>query len=514
MINNSWSFFSNVTAYLPRDQHTRSIYLISSTSAGKLRETFVKNIPQPYVTVKLTDVSFNAKVVLNELGKMKIQVKSDQLPKKDEWYTIENLHQSTFGKLFTQLDCSMGEFKESFEPVFNSSVPETVSLVCKSMEKDYSQCFSNLKKALAWDLSSQVTVKKWIPGHKYLISSDREVIYIGTFTSRKKDPKKTIFEANTDKQKYATVHLIASPDLTNGESALSDILNSRFISDLPEDNSIQLAYKTLSGIDEGEVLKNDLSNNFKDYWKNLFINTKKKAELVNDFGKVYIENIKNIMDIFSIQSLTDQSYTMDQELFEELKKLITEWSSMWAIRRNSNLSYYYTSTASPQLFEIRDQNQYKIDYYTGLFKELAIDVENVWKQCTSNINNILNTIWAIKDVSDSNKISEAFDFFTKNIECWNKRQYCYSRDADPLSPTLDSIIKKTILDDTDDTTCSVDYVNGVAVCKISVKNIVDFVSPTIDVELKKMLVKYQVSEYLVEIPETQVTNLLKTGNFR
>jgi len=512
MINNSWSFFSNVTAYLPRDQHARSIYLISSSAEKKLRETFVKNIPLPYVTTKLTDVSFNVKVVLNELGKMKIQVKSEQLPKKDEWYTVENLHQSTFGKLFTQLDCSMGEFKESFEPVFNSAVPETVSLVCKSMEKDYSQCFSNLKKALAWDLSTQVTVKKWIPGHKYLISSDREVIYIGTFTSRKKDPKKSIFEVNTDKQKCATVHLIASPDLTNGESALSDILNSRFISDIPEDNCIQLAYKNLSGIDEGEVLKNDLSNNFKDYWKNLFINTKKKAEIVNDFGKAYVENIKNIMDIFSIQSLSDQSYTMDPELFEELKKLITEWSLMWAIRRYSRMSCY-TSSASPQLFEIRDQNQFKIDYYTRLFKEIGIDVESLWQHGTTSIDSTLTIIWTIKDISDSNKISGAFDFFTKNIECWNNRQYRYTRDIDIISPTLDSIIKKTILDDTDDTTCSIDYINGGAVCKISVKNIVDFVSP-MDIELKKEILKSQVSGYLVELPETQVTNLLTTGNFR
>ena len=50
-------------------------------------------------------------------------------------------------------------------------------------------------------------------------------------------------------------------------------------------------------------------------------------------------------------------------------------------------------------------------------------------------------------------------------------------------------------------------------CKISVKNIVDFVSP-MDLELKKEILKSQVSGYLVELPETQVTNLLTTGNFR
>lgn len=165
-------------------------------------------------------------------------------------------------------------------------------------------------------------------------------------------------------------------------------------------------------VDCGKVLETDVDN-ISDCWEDLFDNTCNCYRALTWFGREYYKNIKEVLDIFSIQSPQDLTYTITNTLKNKITKLLKVWC--WDVyiknldkKRNFN---NLLSTNIPEvntkiltnlmLLSILDENISSISYYTTLFERLGISISKICKT-------------VIKEWSPE-LFSTDFDYFCKNI---------------------------------------------------------------------------------------------------
>lgn len=401
----NWRLLPSVVAYIPTDANQKSVYIASGEKKSYQLAVSTK-INQDYFPIDLTENKIDeVRVVLGTNNNLCLEIKSSKFPTND-WYALRNFDIRTIGMIMTQVDCSKGVFKGEFEVVFNVDSPEQVSLISQSM-CEYKDCLSEMSRRLTCELGKKT--KKWVPGHKYE-TMECTYIYLGSVLSRKLCSNKSSFLPDLS---MVEAHLFVT-NLKDNEHSISDVLNNRIIS-LVDPDGIKILYSKLkTAVDSGEVLKNDFSGNIQDYWNNLFDNTSNKFLTKTAFGRDVYSNIKDILDIFSLQSEGYLDYNNDV-VKTKLPEVFKVWAwdtlvNCWeknlveSLRINNTLDIDKNAEhlSKLSLFYVRDENVFATDYYDSLIKELNIDLVSISKEVLNN--------W------DTEKFNNDFDFFTKNLE--------------------------------------------------------------------------------------------------
>lgn len=379
----NWRSTAGFTAFFLVDSN--KVYLASNEK--KSYQVAVSNLiktdeytSENYVENKIDQV----KIILEENSNLRLEIKSSLFP-TDNWYSLMNFSQSTLGMLITQTTVIDGLIDASFEIIFNSLDPTQVSLITPTMT-EYKDCLSEMARRLSYDLGKKT--KKWIPGHKYELENGT-YIYLGSYLSRKKDSAKGEFQKDLS---MAPVNLYVS-SLKDGETKVSDIFNNRPFDCVAEDG-IKMLYGTIkSAIDAGEVLTNDLASDVSTYWETLLDNTSKRFLTKTVFDREIYLNLRDILDIFSVQTEDSLNYStlITPELKDKIINIVKIWTwniivSKWNDSRSvgsfcigdkESKSDNIKRLSSLVVYTIRDENKFSTSYYIELFKELGINLDSI-----------------------------------------------------------------------------------------------------------------------------------------
>lgn len=383
--NESWRLVTDILCYV--NDTEKKLYIISSEK--KTYESAVaKTIPDIYSYTRkvLGNNEFNLRVD----ERFNVYVKSEEFPKKDEFYRVVNVWSGKenlfFGELFSNLVSDKGCFGDSvfFEPIFSDTHPTEVFLVAQGTEF-YKTAFEEMKRRINCQICKKT--KKWIPGHRY-DSLEKTYYYLGEFESRKANSVNSDF---LDDNNVVTAYLVVQT-IPEGTKKISEIFNKFIYTSSVEGgkDKIEILYTSTlpSMVDSGKVLENDVKD-VQDYWETLVDNTIKSCGVVNDFGynSYMISGVESLMNIFSIQSSENLGYNLSEttktRIEEYIKSLLQENILLWWNLGSSNSSTVINRSKSLEdnkknlenLFfrNLREENLKKNVYYLELWKAMGIE---------------------------------------------------------------------------------------------------------------------------------------------
>lgn len=378
MITN-WKLVSGVTAFV--NNITNELYLANNSKPSKVNAVakLVKNSKQVF-KIELNDCKFTLK--LNE--HLKVAVKSDSLPKKDNWYTVKNFigeynlleYRNDFiASILTQLDNTKGDFGDnSFEAVFSDSAANSVYLIAPGM-KEYDACskeMNRLSKCQLFKKTKSLTV-----GHRY--DSEKETLYyLGAFKSRKIRNINTLrVDFASEEKNMKTVHLFTH-EIGNASTISEVIKNGVF--DETKPNGLLVKSTTAPMVDSGKELENDLTD-IRTLWDEMFNNAINKYVETDSHGVELIKYSAPIFDIFTIQNDGFTSYdVLSETIKSSLKSLLHNSIEKSAIKYiNSDQmglindeNGKYTALISKTFLDFPEDNKCSATYYSTYFCSIGV----------------------------------------------------------------------------------------------------------------------------------------------
>lgn len=399
-----WTLAVMINAYIPVNS-PYEVYIANSESKTQ-QSAVLRLVSGKYSTYRLEGTMQELKVVSSS-DEPRVFIKCSYFPEPEEWYELMNFKQDTLHKILTQVKNSGGVLEEAVDVIFNITEDcPWISFVNSSMS-EYKDCLEEFERRVNYSCSKKT--KAWKAGHLYQTLNDTYYV-LGKYSNRKQSPSNSKFlEDNLVTEAYLVVRRLT------GEKKVSEVLKSRAIGSFENGNDeVEIFFKKdlVSAVDCGKVLETDVDN-ISDCWEDLFDNTCNRYRVLTWFGREYYKNIKEVLDIFSIQSPQDLTYTITSKLKNKITKLLKVWC--WDVyiknldkKRNFN---NLLSTNLPEvnikiltnlmLLSILDENITSIGYYTTLLERLGISISKICKT-------------VIKDWSPE-LFSTDFDYFCKNI---------------------------------------------------------------------------------------------------
>lgn len=387
-----------------------------------------RKIKSNYVTSPFKIELENERIEVRLGEDSNLYVKSDSFLNKENYYLLGNWVGSIIIEdeytsidkskeicnLLTQLKCDNGKFDDIFEFIFSDDVIGAVNVVSSNM-KEYRPSLNEMRRILNCEVLKKT--RKWVPGHRY-DSEKGTIYYLGEFLSRKSS-KLTNTEYLSDKD-MVPVHLYVE-DLLDTEKTVTDVLKNRlFISDsnlgesilenFDDNNFIKAVYSISSMVDSGEVLVNDLTDEFdiRDCWPNMIKGILDKSTLKTNSGEIYYDN----SIVFSFDPFTLYSKDkLDPKYNEEAINLINEIVNN--IIRLSIYNYYNVNLYRSDLnfgsvfkdrsleeniesikkiifnYSIVDYNSNRYNFFIDLFNNLELDIDKIISTNYSEFKDII-----------------------------------------------------------------------------------------------------------------------------
>lgn len=383
-MENNWRLVYELVAYLVHD--TREVYF-AAPEKKSYQSAVIKLIPSgiSYEELYLSQNSFNLKLEHDKTyeDKIHLYVKSELFP-IDEWFKVANFEdygEVELGKLLMQSTCKSGVFDETFEVVFCEETPK-ISFIHSGM-LEYSDYEMELSRRLNCELHKKTT--KWNPGHRY--DTLKESFYfLCTVQSRKDNRNNSYFIKEESRMpiKYLYVNNIKPEDKT-----ISDIFNNRSFGDGPYD--IKVADNKVSGVDCGEVLKNDFTANIQDYWDTMFNNSLKDKKVVTETGFEIYKNLFGIFEIFAYQSPLYTKINISEGIKQDLeviikslvyKTILDNWD--YSIDNKKSDADNLKELNRLFFYSINDPNFLRSSYYPHLFNELGLKLNDLIAEVYNN----------------------------------------------------------------------------------------------------------------------------------
>lgn len=395
---NNWRTVTDLVAYVPLNQEC-VYFSVPDKKSYQLAVT--KNIEGYFNETHIDVNEFELKISRSSNKEYDydyldpaLYVRSPQLPDSTIWYRVEN-YDGNLINIISQLNCEKGIFTGYiFEAVFCEDNPSGVAFCCREMI-EYKKCLAEMSRRINCDLYKKT--KTWIPGHRYDTIKDT-VYYLATVKSRRVD--NSYSEFTEDSSKCPRVHLVVK-NLRDTDKSISDILNTRTFGTGEDD--IQVLETMSSRVDSGESLVNDYTK-YEDYLKYLVPNSIKKCEIKEKYGYTKYESPKTILDNFCYFDEPSVNYSTilqddGNSIIDSVTKVIgaqvfdcilNTWN-LNKFRKDLNIGSKNTleenkkalSMLFPSCF-ISDGNSLKYIYYTGLFKHIGLDFEDIISKCLVN----------------------------------------------------------------------------------------------------------------------------------
>lgn len=326
----NWRLTSDVVAYIVSSgSGNRPDHIYLAAPEKKSYQTDVlKNIPSgvSYSDTRLDINEFNLKIDKN----LDIYIKSENLPNPEAWYVVKNyVNRLEVGKYFTQLKSDLGDFGDVlFEASFNEDEHGKIDFVAPGMI-EYKECFEELKRRTNCELFKKT--KKWVPGHRY--DSLKETrYYLGSVMSR--------FGTNMNKSEFSDVptlvHLYVN-EYPGDLKSVSEVLKASKFGELPQDVKVMDNFPLM--VDAGEVLVDDMGDDFSVYWNSMIQNSIDSTISVGWTGYKKYPRVKENLLPLAFQSSGNLDYT--RSVTDEVKfkvKDIFKTSLLDIIVRHWNLS--------------------------------------------------------------------------------------------------------------------------------------------------------------------------------
>ena len=385
----NWRLTSEIIAYVIPSE--KEVYL-AATEKKQYQINVVKLIGEKtYQETRLYENQFDLKFGGDD-NDFFLYLKCDELP--GDWYKVRNFYKPGIWSLLEGHTITGGIMKEKFEVIFEDEIPY-VSFIEPEM-KGFKKCFEEMKRKMNCEMCKKTM--KWIPGHRY--DSYTESIYpLATVRLRKTSLTNSTYL--TDFEKMPEVFLYVTE--LNGETTIGEVLKGRSFGDGPKD--LKIVFKPKYMVDSGEVLKDDYSGDIKDYWNPIYDNA-------NETKK----SLKEILDTFSVISNLTTSVTIPRdEIMNSMKDvvekvLIENWNienvrtDLFIGDKNRLEDNKKKKKKLLVINGIKDPNFLKGLYYSELFKDLGLDLEDM-------IVESLNTIQSLK-------MNRDFDTYLKYLDYW------------------------------------------------------------------------------------------------
>jgi hypothetical protein len=269
----NWRLIVNVLALVTEDS---KVFLIPTekvsykTSVGKLIKT-------SYTEVKLVEEKFKLKI--NE--SLKVLLKSPNLG--DTWLEVGNFDDTQLGTLLVNSPNNNGEFVEDFEVSVSTEQPSLLVRFESPSLPNYKKSVDEMIRRLNCEIYKKT--KKFVPGHRY--DTTKETIYIlGTVPSKVSENKYNLI--NKDVFLYVN-------NLKDSEKSISDVMKNRVLGE--SDDDIKISYSFSNMVDSGEVLKNDFTGNYYDYFSDLLNNSINSDNFEGVMNTLILGDTYNISDV-------------------------------------------------------------------------------------------------------------------------------------------------------------------------------------------------------------------------
>lgn len=397
-----WTLAVMINVYIPVNSPFE-VYIANPES--KTQQSAVLGlISGKYSTYRLEGNIQELKVVSSS-DEPRIFIKCSYFPAPEEWYELMNFKQDTLHKILTQVKNSGGVLEESVDVIFNTTEDYPLISFVNSSMSEYKDCLDEFERRVSYSCSKKT--KSWRAGHLYQTLNDSYYV-LGKYSNRKQSQSNSKFlEDNLVTEAYLVVRRLS------GEKKVSEILKSRAIGSY-ENNEVEIFFKKdlISAVDCGKVLETDVDN-ISDCWEDLFDNTCNRYIVLTWFGRKYYKNIKEVLDIFSIQSPQDLTYAITDTLKNKITELLRVWC--WDVYiKNLDKKVNFNNLLSTNLPEVNtkiltnlvllsilDENISSISYYTTLLERLGISISEICKTVINDWSPVL--------------FSTDFDYFCKNI---------------------------------------------------------------------------------------------------
>lgn len=391
MKTNSWRLSSDLVAYFPTGMNgnsKKSVYLASPEK--KLYKAAVqKNIESSSFSEIMIDIN-EFKLKIGET--LDIYVKHSCFPDPEQYYLVENFHKTVLGfpvigNIITQVSNNKGDFGDTiFEAVFSESCMGDVYFLTPEMS-EYKCAFEEMKRRMNCTLNKKV--KKWIPGNRY-DTLTTTYYFLGEFKSRKKDELNSDFLGDSE---MVSVYLY-STELDDSKTKISEVFKTGILG-----KDIYLHYGNLpSAVDSGKVLENDVDN-IKIYQEDILKNTISEYTKISEYGYLGYSNLKNIFDIFSVQSDSDLTYqesaidlasdviknTLKETLLLSWDVNVNKTTGLFIGKDNSTVKNV-ENLIRKYYQDFKDSNGIRNLYYSKLFTKLGINIESIATEIISDIN--------------------------------------------------------------------------------------------------------------------------------
>lgn len=409
MINYNWKILQRLVAIIPTVNFDKTLRIyLTSPEKQQYISLASKNISYcDYKKVEINNNSFKLKIdywcsSYNNKYSIDIYVKSNELPNPEDWYKVENIHESSIGSIITQADIKDGLIEGNFEAIF-SNVEEAVdkiSFISPKM-KEYGKCLEETQRVLNCEIFSKT--KKYIPGHRYDSISETRYYLCPVLTSKENLGRTELIE---DPEQYKQAYLYVNNIDTETEKTVSDILKSRPFGN--SDNSIKIGFNSPLMVDSGELLGNDFSGNVQDYWDYFIDNTIDSQKATLPFGYTYINDISQLLNIFTcfsenhIEIRKDWKDRLIPILIESLRYVIClGWEN--PVYKYVNISLQKNNSIeenTENLYKIlvhkltqKDPNILKSIFYEQLLNTIGIDIKALAIEVLSewDINKLINS---------------------------------------------------------------------------------------------------------------------------
>lgn len=438
----NWRLASNLEAYVLTKSLEKKVLYLGCPEKKKYTAIVQRSIKEPYQTIRIENNEFSLR-----LGKeLEFQIKSNELPEPDQWYTVMNGTDEAqlIGNILKSSNYINGQFEgEKWEVVFDGKDSSIVSFVDTKME-EYIEYASELKRRINCEIFSKT--RKWEPGHRY-DSIDETIIYLGPVKYKLTDSG---FAEN--EKDFKTVFAYVS--LLRDEKSVEEIFNTRVIGKGKFD--IKFLDKEKLMVDGGQVLEfADNMPSLYDQWE----------RMIQDFEKNYInqENIvsyysqiSGILNILFYKTDIDDDSRITSGLREKVVSLIKK------IEGSIYVKYWDAKQSTPQILSSQTKEA-NIEALRSLFNQIIVSNIPRRGEVYTKLLNSIGIDWEklTEEVLDSWKPEDVFtslenyikysDYFTyhdcsdyyKVLDQRVKSKNYYS-DGSKITTTLDQLYSEDL----------------------------------------------------------------------
>ena len=431
-----WKLVSELGALVDNQSNNVWLYMdCKKTYKASLYKKIKDSTGENNLVLDETDLESN-EFQLKFDNELHIYIKSEELPKKDEWYILQNFAKDPryIGSILSGCTIKNGEVDGSvvFEAAFCDSLPGEVVLACSSM-KEYGEYLDEMSREVNCRLYKKTSCSKWIPGHMYY-SEKQTYYYLGeVLTRRISDLDSELL----DPVDYEKGYLVISSIDKDVDKTVEDVLKNHVLGQCTceDENKIQVLVSPKPMVDGGEALKPIENFDITKYWSLMIENAVNKSKVLYGDGQW-----KDYTDLFSIycplslMSSNTKDYSNLNEYVVDLLKDVLHTTMLNTIISTNSVQKGVTmfnitpdSTGSDAVLvndvidsyfinTVNDYNVNRVHYYTNLFNEIGIDVTKL-------------TAEIIDTYSDETVVFRDLDSMYKYIDIYNKYHFYYENEV-------------------------------------------------------------------------------------